>query len=235
MATQPSTSGTDGSIGRKGRGPRKAKQVATIALPTTERRTGRDKWLSETWKRKENKTGLNNKRIQYGSSFPPPNKSLTINHICTNLKKTFCQISVQCAFLHIPRWEWWVCSTLPGRETSRPHRAACHRPLLWGGAPALPQSSRCQQSMQSYPGMEGGAGDSEKRKCSWPFWFTTSHAHNYCLPWQHVLDSWWVFWAVFYTLQFPKPAILLHLLSSQAVSASLLCSAPPLALESLKK
>ena len=57
MATQPSMSGTDGSIGRKGRGPRKAKQVATTMLPTMERRTGRDKCLSETWKRKQNKTG----------------------------------------------------------------------------------------------------------------------------------------------------------------------------------
>ncbi len=166
MATQPSTSGTDGSIGRKGRGPRKAKQVATVMLPTMERRTGRDKWLSETCK--WNKKSLPRAIFAFNmeTDIYPPNTSLIIINICTNLNKTFCQIGVQCACLHIPRWEWWVCSTLPGRETSRPHRAACHRPPLWGGAPASPQSSRCRQSMQSCPGMAGGAGDSEKRKCS---------------------------------------------------------------------
>ena len=48
MATHPSTSGTDVSMGRKGSGPRKTKQMAVMKLPMTERRTGLDKILSET-------------------------------------------------------------------------------------------------------------------------------------------------------------------------------------------
>ncbi len=49
MATHPSISGTDVSMGRKGSGPRKTKQTAVMKLPMTERRTGLDKILSETW------------------------------------------------------------------------------------------------------------------------------------------------------------------------------------------
>ncbi len=49
MATHPSTSGTDVSIGRKGSGPRKTKQTAVMKLPMTERRTGLDKIRSDTY------------------------------------------------------------------------------------------------------------------------------------------------------------------------------------------